>query len=130
MPFGVYSETFVRTANGNVYTQYTVPVARRAVVKCVVLANTTAAPVLTVCKVANFCAVYALIPAQSQLLFSSMMAVGYAGQVIETWAAADGVHQMVSGYLLDAPGALVRRHPEQVEVPAGPDAPFEPGTWS
>lgn len=125
MPWPVYSETFTRTAAAGGWTSYTVPAGHRAVVKSASFINGSAAAGEYACRVGGIMVVYGQFPASFVGVVVNFMAVAYAGQKVETLAAAAGVHQTSSGFLFRDSAVAGDRELEEGWTEWTPGDPWE-----
>lgn len=95
----VYSERFIRGVGPNTLT-YTVPVGKRAVVKCLLIANTDAQATNVGILIAGTQAWFGSVPGLSSANASGLMIVAYAGELVSVAIGRAGCTAFLSGYLL------------------------------
>lgn len=124
MPWPVYSETFIRTTLGGVYTTYTVPAGRRAVVKTSIFCSTIASVAEIALRIAGVNVINVVLPVSPYTRVDNFTVVAYGGQQIQTYAALAGIHQTVTGYLFSESQLLRGRPPDTDELPYEDIAPL------
>lgn len=97
----LYSERLVASSSGGVWTFFTVPSSKRAVVRAVDIVN----PSGVAATVQIHCGVYGILfvalPATPGSYQFRTRAVAYAGEVVGAFPSVSGVYVSVSGYLFD-----------------------------
>lgn len=114
-----YSETFFVLRTKELWTAYTVPVGRRAVLRCVASTNSVASPGVVYVKVNNATCLITAFQGINETKVWDVRLVAYAGQVIQAYHTANGIESVISGYLFADP-ALSRDAPGNVSESADP----------
>lgn len=118
MPWPTYSETFVRTTALGVWTVYTVPAGMRAVVKSVLIINSSGSTGQAYVKVGGIYVMSVQFQASDRARLQEMMAVAYAGQKVEVNLRDFAIDATVSGFLFGAAGAASNDPPPVTHVVA------------
>lgn len=101
MPWPVYSERFLYTAQENVWVGYTVPLGMRAVVKSVQAANLTSTQREILVYLQDRPVVEHLLQARSSFQSPPLALVAYGGELLKCVSDSTGMAIWVCGYLLD-----------------------------
>lgn len=102
----LYSETLAQSSAAG-WTTWACPAGKRAIAKCVLVANDSSAAIDVTVQLGPVVALSAPIPAHSTVTLTDMVIAVYTGSAIQLGLAAAGVHAAVGGYLFDDPaGAL------------------------
>jgi hypothetical protein len=117
----VYTERFLRVTAANVWFQYQVPAAHRAVVTCIAAFNSTAGvPGICACVVAGV-AIYHRKPGADSTDVVALRIAAYQGEIVQAVCTAAGLGITVGGYLFEdltgataAPGEISL---ERLETP-------------
>jgi len=119
----VYSTRFIRTSVATTWMTYTVPAGKRAVVKSISASNSTAAAGTAYVNVAGTAVMNVALQAKIYSEALAMAHVAYAGETISGYLSGPNMSLVVSGYLLDDPGGMLREHREAVQEDPQPPPP-------
>lgn len=128
MAWPVYSEVLLVKAlgAGEVWTSWSVPVGKRAVIKSVTMTQwSTDAAQVTVRAGGVYVCVHDFPAAVGQFVFSTMVVV-YGGQAIDAFHTRSNVHTLICGYLFDDPSHAVGPPAGVQQLPA---PPADPPPW-
>jgi hypothetical protein len=85
VPWPVYSERFLAFNDQGMWRSYTVPVGKRAVVRCVTVSNSHDAAGQYVVGLPGFNLLYGAVQAASTVDFSNLRHVLYGGESLSGW---------------------------------------------
>jgi hypothetical protein len=97
----VYSERFLAFNDQGMWRSYTVPVGKRAVVRCVTISNSHDAAGQYVVGLPGFNLLYGAVQAASTVDFSNLRHVLYGGESLSGYVYGPAMSCAVSGYLLE-----------------------------
>ena len=120
---GLYSERFLTVAAAGVDVSWTVPVGQRAVVRCIVLVNTTAAAILAIVGYGSGYLHHGPIPAATTLVYGELRVPIYGGETIGGYVATGGATVTIAGYLFSDPSRS-RAPDEEYELHDPPASPL------
>lgn len=103
MPWPTYSEVLHRGGSENVWTYYTVPVGRRAVMKSICAVNAAAAANRADVSAGGYVVWIHTFPAAIGAVTEALMLVVYGGQSIGIRTTTSNASVVISGYLFSDP---------------------------
>ena len=124
MSYGLYSERFLTVAAAGVDVSYAVPLGKRAVVRCLVLVNTSATPILCICGIGVAYLFHGTLPAATTTVLGELRVPVYGGESIVGYVGSAGATITAAGYLFTdasrarAPDVERALHDQGVPLPA------------
>jgi hypothetical protein len=103
MPWPVYSERLLASADQNVWVNWMVPAGMRCIVKSVVVVNGLANPATVHVVVGGVYALLVSFPAAIETYSYDMAAVAYAGEFLQLVNVGTSANTRLDGYLLNDP---------------------------
>src|SRR3954463_4983991 len=94
-----YSERFVLTSASNAWTDYTVPVGMRAVIKCVTHVNNTTSEFLMLVRAAQFLVLSRLVPGATSVILPDLHITVYGGEAMGVFMYTPNGGACLSGFM-------------------------------